>query len=269
MKFEKFRLVVENNKKNQASVYEKVKDFYSQMGMEYETDLLSFDMIIKPLYEKRNFLLIEMPLKDEEIGGISFRSGKLAYTILNSSLPKVNVNFALAHEIYHLFYQKELIRTKVEFYVNGHYFDYEEEREANQFAGLLLMPEKFFRQSVKRFLGDMAYGESYLSVVVKLMHIYNAPFAAVLIRLYELELIPDGEVLKELLSAGHEQIKGEFYRLWLDDGILCPTKKDDFRKLEFLVQNVGALNIDREILSEETVKRITVNIRKIYDRIRG
>ena len=73
------------------------------------------------------------------------------YIFLNSTLPKVNVNFALAHEIYHVFYQQKPIRQKVECNMRRHYSDDRDELCANLFAGMLLMPTKPFVSMFQKF----------------------------------------------------------------------------------------------------------------------
>ena len=105
MRFEKFRLILEYNCKNQDDIVSRVRDFYFRLNMSYEKDLLNLMMIVRPLFNKMDYLVLEMPFKDKEIGAISYKADYYGYTILNSSLPKVNVNFALAHEMYHIFYQ--------------------------------------------------------------------------------------------------------------------------------------------------------------------
>ena len=93
MKFERFQNVIEYNRKKQEEVAEKVRNFYSQMNLDYEKDVLNLKMIVKPLFNKENYLVIEMPFKDKEIGAICYKGDSFGYTFLNSALPKVNVNF--------------------------------------------------------------------------------------------------------------------------------------------------------------------------------
>lgn len=269
MNFERFRKIIEYDKKNQMELVQKAKDFYYQMGLDYDKDILNLGMIIKQLFDKKKYLLIEIPLKDKEIGAICYKSGKYGYAIMNSALPRVNVNFAMAHEIYHLFYQETLVRKKVELYANEHYYEHEEELAANNFAGKLIMPTAVFVNMYERFSRELSGGDSYLTIVVKLMNVFRAPYMAVIIRLYELGIFPDGTVLKELLSVRQEQIVDEFNRLWLEDTILYPGKKNDYEKLEFLVKAKGALCVERDIMGESNVKNIVSNMRRIYEKVRG
>ena len=52
MRFEKFRSILEYNRKNQNDIAAKVRDFYFQMNMNYEKDLLNLMMVVKPLFNK-------------------------------------------------------------------------------------------------------------------------------------------------------------------------------------------------------------------------
>lgn len=269
MKFDKFQTIVEFNRRNQEKITAKVRDFYFKMGMNYEKDLLNIMMIVRPLFNKKNFLVIEMPFKDKEIGAICYKGDGFGYTILNSSLAKVNSNFALAHEIFHVFYQERLLGKKIELYMNEHYLEYEEEMSANLFAGILLMPAPGFVEMYKKFKEEQGEGDSCITVFCKLMSYFEVPYMAAVIRAYELELLSDGEILKTLLETDLRQIELEFSRLWLDESILYKTGRDDYTRLEKLIKKVGEQYQAEEILSKSTVDKILENIKNIYHEIRG
>lgn len=270
MRFEKFKRIVEYNRENQEFITAKVRDFYYKLGMNYEKDLLNIMMIVRPLFNKRDYLIIEVPLKDKEIGAICYKNeGSYGYTILNSSLPKVSVNFALAHEIYHVFYQERLSGKKIELYMNEHYMEHADEMSANLFAGILLMPGPGFTDMYNKFKAEESEGDGYITVFCKLMSYFEVPYMAAVIRAYELKLLPDGELLKNLLEADTEQIESEFARLWLDERILCPTMRDDFNRLKELVRTFGEKYAREDLISGATVDKILENMSKIYSEIRG
>lgn len=269
MRFEKFRSILEYNRKNQNDIASKVRDFYFQMNMNYEKDLLNLMMVVRPLFNKMNYLVIEMPFKDKEIGAISYKIDYFGYTILNSSLPKVNVNFALAHEIYHVFYQQVLSAKKIELYMNEHYYEYEEEWAANLFAGILLMPTPSFTEMFRKFKMEQSDEDTPVTIIVKLMNYFEVPYMAVVIRAYELNLLPDGDMLQELLNVSGQMIEDEFATLWLDERILQATCRDDYARLEHVVKQIGTQCEHDEILDSVTTTTILNNMRKIYDEIRG
>ena len=48
-----------------------------------------------------------------------------------------------------------------------------------------------------------------------------------------------------------------------------PTKRDDYPRLVQLVRNVGKDCKNKEILKEDTIKKVLENMGKIYNEIRG
>ena len=178
-----------------------VRKFYSQMNMDYERELPDLMLMVRPLLNKKNYLVIEMPFKDKEIGALCYKSDFFGYTFLNSALPKVNVNFALGHEIYHIFYQQESFKKKIELYMNEHYFRYDEELSANLFAGILLMPDPSFQLVFRKFQNEKDGRDTEVTLIAKLMSVFEVPYMAVVIRCYELGLLPDGDLLEQLLKG--------------------------------------------------------------------
>ena len=58
MKFDKFQSIVEYNRKNREKITAVVRDFYYKMGMNYEKELLNIMMIIRPVFSKRNYIVL-------------------------------------------------------------------------------------------------------------------------------------------------------------------------------------------------------------------
>ena len=269
MKFDKFQSIVKFNCKQQEYIADKVRDFYFKMGVNYEKDLLNIMMIVRPVFRKKDYIVLEMPFKDEEIGAICYKRDSIGYMILNSALSKVNENFALAHEIFHVFYQDKLLGKKIELYMNEHYLEYEDEMNANLFAGILLMPTPSFTEMFNKFNEEQGEEDTNITVFCKLMSYFEVPYMAVLIRAYELNLISDGMFLKELLEVDMQNLEQEFSRLWLDDSILRATKRDDYYRLHELVKKIGEKYAEEEFLDKETIDKILKNISVIYNEIRG
>lgn len=269
MKFDKFRTIVEFNRKNQERMAANVRDFYFKLGMNYEKDLLNIMMIVRPEFHKREYIVLEMPFKDKEIGAICYKGDGYGYMILNSALAKVNENFALAHEIFHVFYQDILPRKKIELYMNEHYLEYKEGMNANLFAGILLMPAPSFIEMFNKFNNEQNEDDSDITVFCKLMSYFEVPYTAALIRAYELELLSDGTHLESLLNADSTTVEQEFSRLWLNSTILHSTKRDDYDRLRELVKKTGEKYVEEEILDKNTINKILANVSNLYYEIRG
>jgi len=267
--FKKFQRIISNNKKNRDSINEKLKKFYSEANMENEDELLDIMQIARSVINKKGYLIAEIPFKDTEIGAICYRGNGSKYVLLNSTLPRVNVNFALCHELYHILYQEQPFNEPVELYINENYFDHDEEILANHFAGALLMPELKFIKMYNKFEQEYEGDKSEIQTIVKLMNYFSAPYMAVLIRCYELDLLKDGVRLKILLSITHKQIYDEFDKLWLNKELLKGSRNDDFEKLLALVNEKGEYLVSRELMDKSDLARIGKNMRDLYKEIRG
>ena len=266
MNIERLRKIIEYSDANRDDMEEKVKNFYSFAGMSGDKEVLNIMQIVRPSFRKKGYLVLEIPLADKEIGALCYKGDALGYVVLNTSLPKVNVNFAICHELYHVFYQKTEFSPKVEF-ANDHYYEHEEEFAANLFAGMLLMPETGFRFMYSKFKAES--GNNERDTLIRLMNYYQVPYMAALIRCYELELPDDDSILEELLTEDRRSIRERFINLWLDDSILDATKKDDYSHLKTLVASFGTECIRDSYLNERTLKKVLENMQKLYSEIKG
>lgn len=270
METERLKKIIEYGSKNRKRIESKVQDFYALLGIDKGSGLRSPMQLIRTLLENMNYIVIEMPFRDKEIGALCYNGDALNYVFLNTSLPKVNVNFALCHEVYHIFYQEKRLNRGIDLYMNEHYYEYEEELAANSFAGMLLMPELSYRMMCRKFKEEARKeDDGMLSVVAKLMNYYEVPYMAALIRCYELNLFESGQVLEELLHVNSGDVRREFIRLWLDESILDGSKKDNYARFEQLVKSCGERYQAEEYLSTGTVSKALQNMRAVYKRIKG
>lgn len=269
MEIERLKKIIAYGSQNLRRIENNVQDFHALIGMERHSELRSPMQIIRTLLENMDYIVIEIPFRDKEIGALCYNGDALNYVFLNTALPRCNVNFALCHEIYHIFYQEKRLNHGIDLYMNEHYYDYEEELAANSFAGMLLMPEKSFCMMCQKFKREAKEGDTMLSVISRLMNYYEVPYMAALIRCYELNLLEAGAVLEELLNADSEDVRREFVRLWLDESILEASKKDNYARLELLVKSRGEKYQAEGYLNERTASKARQNMRAIYKRIRG
>ena len=186
--------------------------------------------------------------------------------MINTTLPKVNVNFALAHEIYHVFFQEREFVSKVEF-ADEHYYEHEEEYAANLFAGMLLMPEVSFRRMYAKFKEESCGNE--LDTLIKLVAYYQVPYMSVLIRCYELGLPDAHNISANLFEVSRDVVTAKFEELWLDDSILLASNKDDYFHIEAMVKKFGKEFIEEGYLNERTLEKVLMNMRDLYKKIKG
>ena len=176
MNIERLRKIIAYSDKNHDEIYSMIKRFCSFAGIEYDSDLLNVLQIVRSSFQKKGFLVLEIPFADDEIGALCYKGDGLGYVVINTSLPKVNTNFAIAHEIYHVFWGENEFVSKVEF-SDDHYYEHEEEYAANLFAGMLLMPEISFRRMYLKFKEESDSNE--VDTIIRLMAYYEVPFMAV------------------------------------------------------------------------------------------
>lgn len=266
MNVERLRRIIAYSDNNHEEIYSMARRFCSFAGIEYDSDLLNILQIVRSSFHKKGYLVFEMPFADGEIGALCYKGDGLGYVVLNTSLPRVNVNFAIAHEIYHVFYGSDEFVSKVEF-ADDHYYEHEEEYAANLFAGMLLMPEVSFRRMYSKFKEE-SYGDE-TETIIRLMSYYQVPYMAVLIRSLELKLIVRNEVREEALEIERDQIKLKLNDLWLDESIMEPSMKDDYVHVEAVVARLGKEFVQDELINERTVNKALKNMRELYAKIKG
>ncbi len=50
-------------------------------------DLLNILQIVRSPFQKKGFLILEMPFADDEIGALCYKGDGLGYVVINTSLP--------------------------------------------------------------------------------------------------------------------------------------------------------------------------------------
>ena len=266
MEIGRLRKIIAYSDKNHEDINFMVKRFCSFAGIEYDSELLNILQIVRSSFQKRGYLVFEMPFADKEIGALCYRGDGLGYVVLNTSLPRVNVNFAIAHEIYHVFGGADEFVSKVEF-SNDHYYEHEEEFAANLFAGMLLMPEVSFRRMYSVFKEE-SHGEE-TDTVMRLMSYYQVPYMAALIRCLELNLITRNNVHESLLRIDRDQIRRKLADLWLDESVMEPSGRDDYIHIEVIVDRIGREFIEGKYINERTVNKALENMRALHAAIKG
>ena len=262
MQFERFNKIVNYNKAHMNKITDYIRDFYSELGLEKNENILRIDQLARNEFEKRKYVMIELPLKDKEIGAMAYRGDHWGYVFINSSLPKVNVNFALCHEFYHILFRPDTIRNTIELYENEKYHEDENEKTASLLAGAILMPEYSFRTMFSKFQSSLS---DEIDIVCNLMNYFEAPYMATVIRSYELGLFDDySERIKRLLNVDAGTIKTSFEKNWLDSSILSATCNDQFKKVLAVVEQLGEKEVESGRLKESSLNKIKNNLENIY-----
>ena len=243
----------------------KVAKFYSFTGISEDKDMLNILQIVRPALRQRGYIVLEIPFADEEIGALCYHGDALGYILINTSLPRVNANFAICHEFYHAFYPQNEFKAKAEF--ADDYFEHEEEYEANIFAGMLLMPESSFRQMYRVFRAQSDNNE--MDTLIRLMNYYQVPYMAALVRCYELGLTESGMLTQQLMELDKASIREKIENLWLDSSILDASNKDDYIAVERVVKRMGMEYLQEGYLNERTLRMVLQNMNSLYREIKG
>lgn len=137
---------------------------------------------VKSLLRKLNILTVYRPLS-EDAHGLSLKSPKgFRFILVNSNSSRGRQHFTIAHELYHLYYDKDP-RPHICFKDGKS----RTERIADCFASALLMPE----EGVISILTDEEYANKKISIaqVLRLEQYFSVSRHTMLLRLKDLDLL--------------------------------------------------------------------------------
>lgn len=261
MEFKRFRDIIIKNREYEESVKETLKEFYDRV--QWSGDI---PKIMKEIGKKLDALIVEIPMKDSDFGACYLETGYSKYLLLNSNQPRNKMYFSFCHDIYHILSgAPDYINELREVHFNQDYLSNENEGKANLFAANLLMPELEFKKMYEFYTKD---NQSLDVVIMKLMNYFNSPFAAVLIRLYELAILCDIKDVEKLLQYENKKIEELFDSLWLKKEILEPTLYDEMPLLLDMLSKEGNELIQKQFISEHDFKVIIENIKELYSVIK-
>ena len=267
MDITRFKDIIEYNREHSSDMASKVRLFRYYMGLSGDVGTCNNIMqIARAVLRKRNCMVLEFPFDDNEIGAMSYKGDCMDYVLINSSLPRTNVNFAVCHETYHIIHVEGRRIPRAEL-ADRHYFENEAEYAANLFAEMILMPEPDFRNMYKVFKEESNGNE--IETYARLMNYYQVPYMAALIRAYELGLPAAGRVTEQLLSVDMDRIKSLFSELWLDDMLLAASRRDDFDRLEAYVKQMGERYVQDEYMNKRTLSKALDNMKRLHADIKG
>lgn len=260
MKFSRFRNIIKKNNEYEDNIEERVEEFYNTIGIKGDMTKL-----IKEIGQKLNILVIQIPMRMDTIGAVSYKTSFSKYILLNSNQPSCKMYFSFYHEIYHVLNgTTNIVNEQKEVHFNEDYFCDDNECKANLFAANILMPKVDFKKIYKIYNED----KTDLKVIIfKLMNYFNAPYVAVLLRLFELKLLVDIKGMEEYLEYSECDLFNEFYKNGISDEILKPTLSNDSTFLYNKLINDSKDLINKGLLSEikyeKIIERIKIFIKDI------
>jgi len=156
----------------------KSSDFRSKNGIGFK-DPIPF----KSLLNKLNILCVFKPLS-EEISGMVGQLESLKFMLINSNHSIGRQNFTIAHEFYHLYYDKNFKKAIVD-YKNS---NEGEEKKASTFASVLILPDGLIDLIPEKERGK---NKITIQTLVKIEQYYQSSRTALLIRLKNMNFIND------------------------------------------------------------------------------
>lgn len=124
--------------------------------------------------------LIFYPL-GKNISGACFRSAHSSLIAINSAMSVGRQRYSLAHELYHLHFDRDSASTICSSRIGG---GNENEKNADQFASYFLMPPSALYEAVHRYQGTSGRSLS-LEEIIRLEQYFGISHQAMLIRLVE------------------------------------------------------------------------------------
>jgi Zn-dependent peptidase ImmA (M78 family) len=157
----------------------KSQDFRTKNGIGIKDPI-----IFKALLNKLNILTVFKPISDD-ISGMVGQIDKLNFMLINSNHSIGRQNFTIAHEIYHLYYDKKFKNTIIDYKNNNS----GNEKKANTFASFLILPDGLID-----LIPEKEKGKNKISIqtVIKIEQYYQCSRSALLVRLQNMNIIDDG-----------------------------------------------------------------------------
>lgn len=163
------------------------------------------------------------------------------------------------------------------------YHDNEEDLMANAFAGRFLMPDDMFCQTYHMALkayvrheGNETLSESdkYACITISLMIIFETTYMSVVVRMYELGLLPkDDQMLMETLLKYNDEkalrsiiekvpnLKGSAVKLYY------PEMVNDFGQMYALAKTNGEKSVQSEIMDKSYMEYNLDLLQKMYQKV--
>lgn len=138
----------------------------------------------KRLLLSLNILTLYKPLTDD-FSGMCMRNGDMRFMLINSRHQRGRQHFTIAHELYHLYIQKDFTPHVCDLTL----FDQTDQREveANYFAACFLMPRESIYAQIPK--GELESKTISLATILKMEQFFAVSHSAMMVRLITLNLL--------------------------------------------------------------------------------
>lgn len=211
--------VIRTNKEIRTNIercYEMVITKYNRMQVSSPPQL-AFQLL-------RTYGLIQMPIDNSYFSGAIYVKEGKKIPFINTALPRVNQYFAAWHELYHLIFDVVSFDHLIEPETTM------EERKAEYFASKMLLG------NLVSYFAELPETMDFKSKVYNCMAVFQTPYKAVLISLYETAAQMNNSALmnmvKENFDNTNQNISERFEELGLDNTLVLPSYVVDVSSLQ-------------------------------------
>lgn len=151
---------------------------------------------------KINIVTFFKPLS-KDFSGMAFRYKDFNFILVNSNQAVGRQNFTIAHELYHLRFQKNFTtRTCV---INDLQGDKKNEQKANAFAALFLLPEEALLDNIPE--SELRKDSITVGTLLKLEQIFEVSHTYLLFRLKNLGLLSEEGRIRHSSYSVKQQVR--------------------------------------------------------------
>ncbi|TDQ36384.1 ImmA/IrrE family metallo-endopeptidase [Aureibacillus halotolerans] len=224
-----------------------------KLGEKFKVNRILRDEVFELVQQEAT--LLKYPIHDNELCAFVCLKENRTFVYINTFIPREKQVFAAAHELYHIWYDKDrLLEPEL---LHNDVMDNEteniNEQKANRFAALLLVPTDVLHSE----LMSRAIQKDTLSIedVIVLMAFFYVPFKTMVRRLNEIDFI-DQKKTSEFLSVPDRDPQAGVMlvrkRLQLNDSSQERTNEIFFEKL---AENAIEA-FDKKLISERKLRSI-------------
>lgn len=188
----------------------KARDLRERLGEDADSPLDIFAIV----QNIEDLTLVFYPLS-KNISGACYKGEDSKLILINSNMSVGRQKFSLAHELFHIYYDDEMV-TRVSLSEIGS--GDKKEREADQFASYFLIPQ----YALKKIINNKMNKKLSLDEVIKIEQYYGVSHQAMLYRLLDENFI--SKVERDSMQSG---IITKAARLGYDTRLYYPSSEEE------------------------------------------
>jgi len=210
----------------------------------------------------RTYGLVQMPIENPYLSGAIYVKEEKKIPFINTALPRVNQYFTAWHELYHLIFDMVSFDHLIENETTV------EERKAEYFASKMLLG------NLMPYFLELPKEMNLQSKVYNCMMVFQTPYKAVLIALYEdAAQLNNHELMnaiKEIFDTAAKDIPERFRELGLDNTLVLPSYIVDVSTLQAKIKSSEqtrpelSYHKDNELFLDNIIKEINLIIGELY-----